>query len=270
MKQRVTTAGIIIAVALPILIYGGMPFVILGVFLVVIATQEMIKMRETVAQTPIEVKIFTMIATLSVVFYSFDFATLSFTDNTLASLELMALYLFVLLFFVVVRKSFTSLDAGYYLFTIVYIGLTFHALLFIRILGLDLFLFLILIVALTDTFAYLIGRKFGKRKLAPIISPKKTVEGAVGGTLVGVLTGVIYGLAVNLSPNLLWIAFMSFIVAVLGQIGDLVASSLKREYKLKDYGNLFPGHGGVLDRLDSQLFAALALYLVLNLLNVVI
>jgi len=270
MKQRVTTAVIMIAIALPILIYGGLPFAILGIILTLIATHEMIEMRETKAKTPIEVKIFTMLATLSMVFHSFDFRTLTFVENPTLSLELVSLFLFILLLVVVIRKSFTSQDAGYYLLTILYIGATFHSMLVIRMLGLDLFVFVILVVVLTDTFAYFVGRKFGKRKLAPLISPKKTVEGSIGGTLIGALAGVIFGLMTNLMPNIFMLIFVSLVVSLVGQLGDLVASSLKREYNLKDYGKIFPGHGGVLDRFDSQLFASLALYLVINLFNVVI
>ena len=270
MKQRVTTAVILIAITVPILIYGGLPFIILGIALTLIATHEMIEMRETAVKAPLEVKLFTMIATLSMVFHSFDFRSLTFTNNSELSLELMSFVLFILLLMIVIRKSFTSQDAGYYLLTILYIGSTFHSMLFIRMLGLDLLVFVILIVALTDTFAYFVGRKFGKRKLAPLISPKKTVEGSIGGTLIGALSGVIFGLVTNLIPNLFALILISLIVSIVGQIGDLVASSLKREYNLKDYGKIFPGHGGVLDRFDSQLFASLALYLVINLFNVVI
>lgn len=270
MKQRVTTAVIIIAIALPILIYGGLPFVLLGVLTTLLATQEMIGMRETTNKVPLEIKLFTMVSTLLVVFHSFDLRSLTFTANSALSIEIMSLVLFVLLLAVVIRQNFTSHDAGYFLLTILYVGSTFHAMLFVRMAGLNLFLFVILVVALTDTFAYFIGRKLGKRKLAPLISPKKTVEGSVGGTLVGTLAGVVFGLVTGLIPNILVLTLVSFIVSLVGQVGDLVASALKREYKIKDYGKIFPGHGGVMDRLDSQLFASLALYIVLNLFNVVI
>ena len=270
MKQRITTAVMMIVVALPILVYGGLPFVIFGGLLTLAATHEMITMREKTVSTPLEIKLLTKIATLVVVFHSFDFSTFSINDHAAINLELVAILLVTLLLAVVIRKSFTSQDAAYYLFTIFYVGATFHSMLYVRMLGLDLFLFMILVVALTDSFAYFIGRKFGKRKLAPLISPKKTLEGSIGGTLVGTLTGVIFGILTNLMPSLFMLVFISFIVSIVGQVGDLVASSMKREYQIKDYGKLFPGHGGVLDRLDSQLFASLALYLVINLLSVVI
>ena len=136
MKQRVITAIIMIAVGLPILIYGKLPFIILGVLLALVATQEMIDMKETVAKTPIEVKLFTMLATLMIMFSSFNFKTLSFTGTLTFGLGTMALFLFILLLAVVVRKDFSIKDAGYYLLTIFYVGSTFHSMIFIRFLGL--------------------------------------------------------------------------------------------------------------------------------------
>lgn len=270
MKQRIVTAIIMIAIVLPILIYGKLPFIILGILLTLVATQEMIDMKETVTKTPVEVKVFTMLAILMIVFSSFSFKVLSFTNTLTFGLGTMSLFLFILLLAVIVRKEFTVNDAGYYLLTIFYVGSTFHSMLFIRFLGLSLFLFMVLVVAITDSGAYFIGRKFGKRKLAPRISPNKTLEGSVGGTISGVIVGVIFGVVTGLSTNVMTLLLMSLVVAIVAQFGDLVASSMKREYGIKDFGKLFPGHGGVLDRLDSHLYASLALYILINVLNVVI
>ncbi|CUM72502.1 phosphatidate cytidylyltransferase [Turicibacter sanguinis] len=270
MKQRVLTAIVIIAIGLPILIYGRLPFIILGVLLALVASQEMIDMRETISKTPVEIKVFTMIAILMIVFSSFDFRTLSFTGTLVFGLGTMALFLFILLLAVVTRKQFTVNDAGYYLLTIFYIGSTFHSMIFLRSLGLNLFLFMIIVVAVTDSGAYFVGRKLGKRKLAPLISPNKTVEGSVGGTILGVLVGSIFGVITGVSDHVIVLAMMSLVVAAVAQFGDLVASSMKREYGIKDFGTLFPGHGGVLDRFDSHLYASLALYILINVMNVVI
>ena len=141
---------------------------------------------------------------------------------------------------------------------------------FLRFAGLKLFLFMIIVVALTDSSAYFVGKKIGKHKLAPKISPNKTIEGAVGGTLLGVTVGGVYGLVTGLSGNVLLLILMSLVIALVAQFGDLVASSMKREYGIKDFGTIFPGHGGVLDRFDSHLYASLALYILINVLNVVI
>lgn len=117
-----------------------------------------------------------------------------------------------------------------------------------------------------DTFAYFVGRAFGKHKLIPEISPKKTVEGSIGGIVFTVISFVVYGLIVNnlfesADLNYIKLCILGLVLSVVSQIGDLVASTIKRQNDLKDYGNLFPGHGGVLDRFDSVMLTAPTLYI---------
>lgn len=118
----------------------------------------------------------------------------------------------------------------------------------------------------TDTFAYLIGCKFGKHKLTTI-SPKKSVEGSIGGILGSVIFALIYTYSINKLGNMeisyLAITGMSIILSILAQLGDLAASSIKRFSGIKDFGNLIPGHGGMLDRIDSILFIAPFAYFLL-------
>ena len=116
-----------------------------------------------------------------------------------------------------------------------------------------------------DTLAYCAGRLFGKHKLAPVLSPKKTIEGAIGGTLGAALLGFLFGMAFRekmdevLRPELVC-AVSCGVGALISQIGDLAASGIKRDHDVKDYGNLIPGHGGVLDRFDRVIFTAPAVY----------
>ena len=116
---------------------------------------------------------------------------------------------------------------------------------------------------MTDTFAYFAGYFFGKHKLIADVSPKKTVEGSVGGILGCILSFIAYGLIVDIvferTANIWFLALMGFIASVVAQIGDLLMSVIKRHYGVKDYGTLFPGHGGMLDRLDSVLTVALGM-----------
>jgi phosphatidate cytidylyltransferase len=119
---------------------------------------------------------------------------------------------------------------------------------------------LLAIVMSSDTVAFFVGSALGRRKLAPGISPGKTVEGAVGGLVGGVL-GALAVWAAGLPGVPAWhAALLGFAVAVLGMLGDLLESLLKRWAGVKDSGRLFPGHGGMLDRLDSLLFGAPVLY----------
>ncbi len=108
--------------------------------------------------------------------------------------------------------------------------------------------FVFAVAWITDTMAYFSGMLFGKRKLCPEISPKKTIAGAIGGTLFGTVAGVIVFWAFCGSPA--W-GLIAFPISIIGQFGDLAASVVKRHLGIKDYGKIFPGHGGVLDRFDS-------------------
>jgi phosphatidate cytidylyltransferase len=121
------------------------------------------------------------------------------------------------------------------------------------------FFFMAVMIA-GDTAAYYVGKTFGQRKLAPSISPNKTIEGAVGGVAGNVVIGVLFKKACF--PEYGWGYWIALVVVmgVAGQLGDLFESMLKRSVKLKDSGRIFPGHGGLLDRIDALLFAAPALY----------
>ncbi|MBR4960875.1 MAG: phosphatidate cytidylyltransferase [Clostridia bacterium] len=130
--------------------------------------------------------------------------------------------------------------------------------------GAALFLLPFIGAWVSDTFAYFTGRLLGKHKLIPEVSPKKTVEGAIGGIVFTAVGFVVFGLIVregNATPNFVLLAVSGAIVSVISQIGDLIASVVKRHYGIKDYGKLFPGHGGVMDRFDSVMATAPVLYM---------
>lgn len=130
-----------------------------------------------------------------------------------------------------------------------------------------LLLAIFIFIWVNDTGAYLVGSRWGKRRLAPSISPKKSVEGSIGGLLLVLLSAVV--LRLLLFPELSWlrILLIATVVAVFGTIGDLFESSLKRQAGVKDSGKLIPGHGGILDRIDSLLLAVPAVYLLLAFLD---
>ena len=121
-----------------------------------------------------------------------------------------------------------------------------------------------------DAFAYFCGRWFGKRKLCPSISPNKTVEGSVSGTVIGTASGVLTWLIMRrFNPTPLYVyVIASFLCTIAGQIGDLCASAIKRQAGIKDFSNLLPGHGGVIDRMDSFSFAMPTAMIVLHLFKV--
>lgn len=130
-----------------------------------------------------------------------------------------------------------------------------------------LLLAIFIFIWVNDTGAYLVGSRWGKRRLAPSISPKKTVEGSIGGLILVLLSAVILRLLLFTDLSWLHILLTSAVVAIFGTIGDLFESSLKRQAGVKDSGKLIPGHGGILDRIDSFLLAVPAVYLLLAVLD---
>ncbi len=128
--------------------------------------------------------------------------------------------------------------------------------------------FLFMITVMTDTFGYVVGVPFGKHKLAVKISPKKSIEGSIGGTLAATVLTMAYIYIVNLEMigaielNFVISLFLVIFISITGQVGDLIASKLKRDYNIKDYSNIFPGHGGMMDRFDSVLFASMVIMII--------
>jgi len=146
----------------------------------------------------------------------------------------------------------------------IYVGLPLGALAAVRLSpsgdGTRMLLLLFVVIVVSDSAQYYTGRALGRRPLSPIISPKKTVEGAVGGVLFGTLAMAGLGQYIFNRSSLFTLVLLGAVISLLGIVGDLFESLLKRSANLKDSSNLIPGHGGVLDRIDSWLFAAPVYY----------
>lgn len=145
--------------------------------------------------------------------------------------------------------------------TVFYIIASFGALVLLRDRDFGLYLVILTLYGpwISDVFAYFCGRLFGRHKLIPDVSPKKTVEGAVGGVVFCALAAILYGFILKMfigeisSVSYVSLALIGAVIAVISQIGDLIMSHIKRKYGIKDYGFILPGHGGILDRFDSVL-----------------
>jgi phosphatidate cytidylyltransferase len=128
-------------------------------------------------------------------------------------------------------------------------------------------IYLVLITTITDSFAYFTGYLIGQHKLCEKISPNKTIEGAIGGVLIGTIIPTLFYLyLIDSNINILLIVVITFVLSIIGQLGDLFFSSVKRHYNIKDFSNLIPGHGGILDRLDSLIFVVITFVLFIGVL----
>lgn len=198
--------------------------------------------------------------------------------NLSAPVMLVILYTYVIilmLFMIFNKESVSMIHISMLAFGLIYIPYFLSNIIYIRMVDYgNIFIWLIFIGAFgSDTCAYFSGRLLGRNKLCPEVSPHKTIEGAIGGVIGDGIIFVIFGLLINkLYPGFadgehinLWLMFpLGAITSAISQIGDLVASSIKRQFNIKDFGNVLPGHGGILDRFDSIITVAPFIYMVLS------
>jgi phosphatidate cytidylyltransferase len=293
MKKRVIT-GILMALILAPLVFVDILLPILelfGVLFVIIASIEMINMYEKAHHTPIGVKIIVVFSTL-LLYLSLVSSSPFCVDSQLVKilnkinfkidLILTLGLIFVLnLSCLVFIPDFDAADIGRCFLAIIYVSLGLGSFVTLRFMGIRFMVYMILVVMGTDVFALVFGISFGKHKMAPLISPKKSWEGAIGGSASALVLGTAFILlyqniskvfpgveaksffegildlqAFNPILFIVFIVLLTLSMSISGQIGDLVASKLKRSFGIKDYSNIFPGHGGILDRFDSLMYSS--------------
>lgn len=254
MKKRFISAMIMLPLLI-LLIVRGVPLYVGGAILMLIALHEFYSAFENIDYHPIKIlgyayAIFVFFANL----YGFITEAYSFG---------LFLVFIISILFVLAQKS-DVIDICLTFCGIFYICMCFNYIIMTvnNINNGKIFVWLIFIISFaTDIFAYLVGKRFGKNKLIPNVSPNKTVEGSLGGIAASVIFSVIFGIAFKL-PIMVMI-LVSLVGSIVAQMGDLIASSIKRYVGIKDFGKIIPGHGGVLDRFDSVLLVSPYVYLVL-------
>ena len=299
MKKRLITGIIMLAILVPILVIESLLplFQIVAGVLVCVGAWEMIRLYEHGKKFSLPVKIVIIISTLltylcgMTIWDTFKAEIAINPEVTVVTFDakigfaLLLIAITMQLSLLVFSKEFDANDIGKSLSSSFYVGFGVASLLALRIMGVRFVVYLFMITVLTDVFAYVFGMLFGKNKMIERISPKKTWEGAIGGTLVATVAATLFAYlygklftgslnveSVNtifdtimntseMNPLILFVLIfvITLITSIAGQLGDLVASRLKRTYDIKDFSNLFPGHGGFLDRFDSSIFASMAL-----------
>lgn len=255
MAQRIITGIILLAVFIPILIFSDtIIFTIVIALISLIGVYEMLRCLK-VHKSP-AIAIPSLIIALGTPFG----ARLIPNSASFAPwvLGIAVLYMFWLSAYCVIKRDTVaySLISSVFM-SVIYVTVGFTSLILLRDSENGKYIFWLVFVGawITDTMAYFTGFLFGRHKLIPEISPKKTVEGAIGGTLFAGLAYVLYGYIISritgVDMHLIMLFIAGIIAAVVAQFGDLIASVIKRQAGIKDYGNIFPGHGGILDRFDS-------------------
>lgn len=258
MKQRILTAAVALILFIPFVLYGGWPFALLVYVMATIGLTELLRMCN--------IPIFSFLAIVGYLFLwliLIPYNEMNVFSFSFTKMEVVILFVMLLLFTTVITKNKFAFDYAAFVFlSTIYVGIGFYFLILARMNGLNYVLFALFIIWATDTGAYFFGNALGKKKLWPEISPNKTFAGAIGGILIACIVSVIFQLVYPFEHSLVTILLVAMMISIVGQIGDLVASAYKRHYKIKDSGNILPGHGGILDRMDSLIFVLPFLYII--------
>lgn len=253
MKKRIISAIIMIMVFVPFLILGNNFYLVLGSVLGILSLWELIRLEKHV---PAYMQFLSYMICLLLILFKHD--SVEYFD--IVSFPIVVSLFFIYSFSVIINgdlKKYNYKDSLWLLCMTLMIGIMFNAVIKIRFIGLYEVIYCLLIATVTDSFALFGGKMFGKTKLCKEISPNKTIEGSIVGTIFGTIAGTTFYMLLIGNRNIWIIALLTFMLSIFGQFGDLFFSSIKREYKIKDFSNLIPGHGGILDRLDSLLFIIL-------------
>lgn len=261
MFQRVITAIVALAIFLPLLFIGGLPFELLVMVMGIITLLELLR----VVGQPLW-RFETLVTVIIMVLVILPSRVLTLFPNEINQMILFYAGAMILLFisvFVPDRVKFEQ--AGTLSLAALYVGRGYHFLIETRNYGLLPLLFVLVIIWGNDSFAYIVGRLIGENKLAPEISPNKTIEGSIGG-IVGafILSSIILYFDNFFGISLLQNIILVTLIGIIGQLGDLVESGIKRAYGVKDSGTILPGHGGLLDRFDNMLIALPMFYFIIS------
>jgi phosphatidate cytidylyltransferase len=296
-NKRLITGLLLISIIVPIISVPSLVnvFEFIMAFFVIGASIEFLNMFEK--ESPLS-KRFRFVTILSALLIHVSIAGFIGWNQSLVTFENRGLLhvtipfmLVVLFIYFVLSHNFSVTNVGKALLVMIYVGFGSASIVLLRLIGVRFIVYMLIISTLTDTFAYVIGMKFGKHKMTPNISPKKSWEGAIGGSIVATIIASVFAMYygdifvvgtflgdlfnssgertlldrlliesnVTFELQFLFVFILTFFATIVSQFGDLMASKLKRHYQIKDFGSIFPGHGGIMDRFDSVMLVSMFL-----------
>lgn len=254
MKNRLLSNILILLVCVPLLLKGETFFAALVLIVGVLCFKELydLRLKEKKLSILIPILAYLTLGFLILNNYEGKDLTIILDYRILAFITLAFLVPLVL---IADNKKYNLLDAMYLIGCIMFMGFAFNLMIIIRNYSLTYFIYYVLIAVFTDSFALFGGKLIGKNKLIPEVSPNKTVEGFIVGTMMGTFVGIVYYLTViNSSIDMANLVIVTLSLSLIGELGDLVFSQIKRFYEQKDFADIIPGHGGFLDIFDSLIF----------------
>ncbi len=259
MKERVFSAIIILLILIGSLVISSKLFGLVMLIVSIMGFNELfnIKYEDNLKK----MKIIKMLAIVSLILITLNNTFYKINMNITILLPLLLLSMPIV--FYNDSKIYNINDCLYTLGIVYFLGLSFGNIIYLRSINTPMCIFIFIMAFITDTYAYIGGSLVGRHKLTSI-SPKKTIEGSLIGVIMGVMVGAVYYFNVIGGLTTFQVVILCLVLSVLSEIGDLMFSSIKRYFNKKDYSNLIPGHGGILDRFDSVIYVSLGLSLILS------
>ena len=257
MGKKFLSAIIMLLIFIPVFYIGGSLYNVFIYVLGFLALNEFLTVKNSKKEIPLFIKLLSYLA------YSFLVFSNVKNDSLIFSIDYRVFCGTFLLFLIPNilyndRKKYSINDAFYMIGSVLFLGISFSLMLLIRNYDLHLIIYLFLIGVVSDVYAFITGNLVGKRKLLKEVSPCKTIEGMIGGLVFGTFAPVMYYITViDSGINIIDIIGMTFFLCSLGIFGDLCFSNIKRYFGVKDFSDIIPGHGGILDRFDSIIFIML-------------
>lgn len=266
MLKRIISGICLVAIAVPSLYFGGWLLYAVCLMVAIIGNFELLRVTN-LQKTPLGICAYA--ATIAY------FISLNIAEHRYTTLILVLTFLVMMSVYVFTFPKYKAENVMWAFFGIIYVTVMIAYIYETRMSDNGIFIVWLIFIASwgNDTFAYFTGVCIGKHKMAPVLSPKKSVEGAIGGVIGATILGAVYGALVSskmagvIDNSSVAFAVASLAGALLSIVGDLAASAIKRNYNVKDYGTLIPGHGGIMDRFDSVIFTAPVVYWAIILLN---
>ena len=266
MKNRVLSSILLLLIFIPFIIKGDVFYAGLVLLVGLIAFKELFDLKLKDRKLSLLLEVLAYLAVGFLILNNYQSKELMIVlDYRILTFMLFAFM--VPLVLIGDNDKYNLQDALYLLGSVLFIGFSFNLMILIRNYYITYFIYFLLTACFTDIFAFVTGKLIGRKKLAKEISPNKTVEGFIGGTIMGTFIGMVYYLTVvsNQIP-FTQILIITITLSIMGQIGDLIFSQIKRYYHQKDFSNLVPGHGGILDLFDSLIFVIITSILFISIL----
>lgn len=258
MKERTISAVVLLIILIGCLVISSRLFGILMLIISIMGFNEFFDIKFNKKKELKLIKIFGIISlillTLNNTFYKVDMHVTILLPLLILSLPII---------FYNDNKLYNINDCLYVIGAVYFLGLSFGNIIYLRNTNILKCIFIFIIAFITDTYAYIGGNLIGRHKLTSI-SPKKTVEGSLVGTVMGTFIGSVYYYNMIGGVTVFQVIVLCLLLTLISEAGDLLFSSIKRYFDKKDYSNLIPGHGGILDRFDSVIYVSLGLFLILS------